>query len=120
MSLQTWKDEFYPVPASEPMGEHKAQIEHSLRKWRGATKENTEKHGVFYEDHTIFDETDSTGKFMFGSESCSLCLNNECHECPIVLSGRFGCNYSYSEYRMSGCDPTPMIAVLENLLEKYS
>jgi hypothetical protein len=32
MSLQTWKDEFYPVPASEPMGGYKAQIEHSLRK----------------------------------------------------------------------------------------
>lgn len=47
MSLQTWKDEFYPVPASEPIGGHKAQIEHSLRKWRGATKENTEKHGCF-------------------------------------------------------------------------
>lgn len=38
MSLETWKEEFYPIPADE-VPESQA-LAHSLRKWEGLRKEN--------------------------------------------------------------------------------
>lgn len=124
MSLQSWKDEFYPIKASECGDSHREQIEHSLRKWRGATKENTAKHGCFYKDHFVISnsgpEYSGLSEYMgFGSNSCALCENNRCRDCPIVLSGRHRCISSASEFAASGNDPSTMIAILEELLEQY-
>ena len=121
MSLESWKSEFYPVDASECGKSHREQIEHSLRKWRGATKENAAKHGCFYEGRRINSEHyEKDNPFHFGVESCSLCFNNSsCRTCPVVLSGFQPCESFESEYEMSAYDPSPMIAVLEYLLEQY-
>lgn len=121
MSLQSWKDEFYQVEASEVGESHREQIEHSLRKWRGATKENTAKHVCFYEGRRIYSEHyEKDSPFGFGSESCALCFNNSaCGTCPVVLSGFPPCQSEGSAYAISAYDPATMIAVLEYLLEQY-
>ena len=124
MSLQSWKDEFYPVDASECGKSHREQLEHSLRKWRGATKENAAKHGCFYKDHFVISKAESEcsgyPKAMgFGTKSCALCKNNRCRDCPIFLSGRHSCISIVSEYAASDNDPSSIIAVLEELLEQY-
>ena len=46
MSLKTWKKEFYPISASRVRKDAIAAIEHSLRKWRGLTKDQMKRHGV--------------------------------------------------------------------------
>lgn len=124
MSLDTWKSEFYPIEASKVPVEE--AVQHSLRKWRGLTKENLEKHGV------IKDE-DST-KIMYGkggmsidAHSCALCehyldsyqMDNACEGCPLVTVRGVPCDDDsessvspYHEFTGKG-NPLPMIAALE-------
>ncbi len=126
MSLETWKKEYYPIPADDPSlkGQPVACIQHSLTKWKGLRPENLEKHEV----------TDLLGDrcIKFGNNtlwidgsSCSLCCNYTCdmvgldggtQECPIQkISG----DHCGSAYRCKAQLVEPVISLLEQTLEVY-
>ena len=126
MSLDTWKAEFYPIPASAcPPGQ---AVEHSLRKWRGLRKENLERHGIERDGRFIGIE------FRIGDETCALCriyydhkaaYRDACNDCPIHQLTGARCDSSGSPYDSFGSpydsfvtngDPEPMIALLERTL----
>lgn len=137
MSIASWKAEFYPVPVQELKEIEKLSneelIQHSLKKWRGATKDNLAKHGLmkipgkgfiaYYFGHKL-------QYFSFGANSCSLCKvysmqdkrnydEEECINCPLSQLGDC-CLYegsSYFKFIISN-DPKPMIKLLERALKK--
>lgn len=123
MSLQTWKDEFYPVDASEVSQEE--AVAHSLRKWIGLRKENIAKHGVGGE--LPFSVLDVAGASLpIDANSCSLCLHysdSGCPTCPITRAQGHPCDVAGgiggSQWRKWRDDdnPEPMIAVLEKAQE---
>jgi hypothetical protein len=85
MSIESWKEEFYPVTAKE-IAEHGTEqelIEHSLKKWNGLTKENLEKHQL---TKKFFSISDNKGKyFSADGGSCALCQKYDdiCSDCPL-------------------------------------
>lgn len=116
MSLETWKAEFYPIDASKVPVED--AVQHSLRKWRGLTKENLAKHGVKSCGYRIADDTYG---LWINSTSCSLCthyVNNStgCRGCPLVtvIGGRCdkGIDAPYGKF-FEQMNPLPMIEALE-------
>lgn len=117
MSLETWKKEFYPVDAKN-VSEDEA-IRHSLRKWRGLTKENLEKHDLEKIGKTILEKA-IVDKFHVDGYTCSLCnfyVDDRCTDCPLYkLRSSTPCDIgSLSPYRIwvENDDPQPMIALLE-------
>lgn len=123
MSLQTWKEEFYPIEASEVTDKIEA-IKHSLRKWTGLLEKNLKKHDVklLYEEYEIRLED-----FIINFETCALCqlfdvqtVYYECPNCPFVyyLNHRC-CGYIGSPWHefIYYKDPKPMIAALEKMLK---
>lgn len=111
MSLDTWKAEFYPVPAdSVPESD---TLSHSLRKWEGLRKENLEKHGL---------QAD-VGGFHIDSSTCALCQHylksGWCYPCPISTMGGYSVNCD-DEYRIwvFEKDPEPMITRIKNAISK--
>lgn len=95
MSLKTWKEEFYPIPASEV--EIGAAVDHSITKWRGLKPENLKKHNVVSNEEGIFDESPMTSavgvieQLPINSESCALCsfyIDARCGHCPLYLVRR--------------------------------
>lgn len=132
MSLQTWMDEFYPTPAQKFPTELEA-VEHSLRKWKGLTKENLEKHCVDQRHSSIKDASDA--KLAIDSTTCALCQQHtedgedfaDCDKCilkKINVSEFDGQHYgcasalpekdvtTYREFTVYG-NPQPMIELLE-------
>jgi len=85
MSLQTWKKEFYTEDATNVSKED--AIEHSLKKWRGLTKENLEKHCVVRLRDLICDINGSS-RLYIDKDSCALCLTSgdDCTSCPLFES----------------------------------
>lgn len=131
MSMQSWRDEFYPVPASAGMSDLEA-IRHGLRKWEGHRAENVARHGLKFDSDNIvipyFKIMDSRGRsFVFGEKECALCakyINTviDCHRCPIALSGQRPCtekgrNIAYRKAIERG-DTQAMIDALK-LAERY-
>ncbi len=109
MSLETWKQEFYPIPAETFNNGNYSQeeiFEHSIQKWTGLLSENIAKHGVHL-DNSYFgswmvvgdDYDDKTGnRVPITSESCSCCAayytsDSECDNCPLYEIG-YGCSHS--------------------------
>lgn len=98
MSLQTWKDEFYPIEADKCR--KKDALAHSLRKWTGLTKTNLKKHGC---------EVDCLGnvycvdvELVIGDRSCALCEHysmglNDCIDCPLYKTRGVDCDSSTSD-----------------------
>jgi hypothetical protein len=93
MSLQTWKEEFYPIPASECRKED--AVKHSLRKWIGLKKENLKKHGLRHLGGSWISEVENNENgIVTSSPSCALCTLFVCGpesgiRCPILgFSGR--------------------------------
>jgi hypothetical protein len=90
MSLETWKQEFYPEPADECSAER--AVAHSILKWTGLLKENLKKHNVWrklgeWNLTSINDE-----RFTVASDSCALCYHylepadeeeTPCKRCPL-------------------------------------
>lgn len=121
MSLQSWKDSYYPTPASEAAVSDDVALDHSILKWMGALPENTENHEVSFTDGSIIEEPETT-YLTFNDETCALCHRhykpheNEdcCKTCPLVKSGHQQCNSFSSPYQNSVCfdDPQPMINAL--------
>lgn len=136
MSIETWKQEFYPVSAKEVEKEKAA--EHSFRKWEGARKENLEKHGLERATTTtssIRCVGDHLGdRFYFDGVSCSLCVHfykqgdgwdDGCENCPLcIVRGGVPCTGTAEGERVSPYDkfvstsnPEPMISALKLAVE---
>lgn len=99
MSVETWREEFYPTEAKNCPKESAAM--HSRRKWEGLLSKNLRKHKLplDYRDWPI----------MLGTRTCALCQywnnldmpsNNgyTCKTCPLVLSGHIACGDFHSAY----------------------
>ena len=105
MSLQTWKDEFYPVPAEEASGDAVTALKHSLHKWSGLTESNLAKHGVKIVKRYVIEAAPIIERFGFFDNTCALCLYVEnlkgrldCDACPLVEAGHDECDYDDSAY----------------------
>ena len=99
MSLETWKAEFYPIPA-DATNEADA-IDHSLQKWLGLLPENLAKHQVMLFDSDVVEQgadldSPHTESVTIDGGSCSLCHHfcetdtynshddeSPCVECPL-------------------------------------
>ena len=127
MSYKSWEDEYYPKPASEATSTELEAARHSLKKWQGATGENTSKHGVTFHGLGIWDGTVSRTPFGFGNHTCALCQYNEsesgCGRCVLLKLGA-GCTLQHSPYEKAAeGDVIPMIKALEqavSILENKS
>jgi hypothetical protein len=112
MSLESWKEEFYPVSANNLVANLKSFMSeneintklmyYSLLKWRnGTTKEALRKHDVIYENGIIKDKENKI--LSFASDSCAFCKKYcGCSGCPIfnflghscdTLSSKYGLNF---------------------------
>ena len=114
MSEETWLAEFYPVPANEVSAED--ALDHSIKKWEGALRENLEKHGL---DEPPID---------FDSDACPLCVHyieDGCTRCPLYIArGDVDCcTETRSDEKLSPLDhygegnPRPMLYWLKKAKE---
>ena len=136
MSLKTWKQEFYPKPASRVA--KKNAIKASLLKWAGLRPENLAKHDMVVSHGFVHETEDDEKEFWIGGEDCPLCVHynvpeecrspERCGDCPLVIAETAmsprgePCDYwtadrtppygRWSKHK----DPEPMIALLEAAL----
>jgi len=106
MSLKSWKEEFYSVPACNVTV--KNSEDHVERKWHGLTIKNLRKHGLKRIKGNFI--SDGVSEFQIYASSCAWCkINNKrggvskylfshCHFCPAVKAGMGMC----TDY--DGCD----------------
>jgi len=107
MSIQSWKEEFYPVEAKDVPKEQ--AIQHSIRKFEGLREENLEKHGVL-DDHFVICNF-GIGDFTLGCSSCALCLlylaksqyvEEKCQVCPLFqVRGGVSCDQERQDEDLS-------------------
>jgi hypothetical protein len=134
MSLQTWKKEFYPVPADDV--EAPDAIAHSLQKWIGLRPENLKKHGVQIKHRAVENINphglEDYGYIPISDSTCSLCAvyfeedsYDGCSACPLALArGGAACDNPMDGEGMSpydvftrSSDPEPMIMLLKKAQE---
>lgn len=127
MSLQSWKEEFYPVDASEVKKED--ALAHSLKKWIGLRYENLERHNVAR--HGSYLE-DGEYSFMVTADSCALCAHYltpkpgvfRCGACPLAEAIGASCDQElvvgipapYFAFTRHG-NPEPMIMHIEHAIK---
>jgi len=136
MSLKTWKEEFYPIPADEV--EKKDALAHSLRKWEGLRKAQLDKHGLVRRRCEIAeDDSFFVPHLAIAAETCALCVLAEkesdvntrvpcassyyCGKCPLYkLEGKacdYGKNDPYGIFTGEG-NPEPMISLITRAIEE--
>lgn len=84
MSLQSWKEEFYPVEAQYASPEE--AVAHSLRKWEGLRPENLQKHGLVQNGKHLEEVDSEDEEYFISGDSCALChhyAEDECNCCPL-------------------------------------
>ena len=116
MSLATWIEEFYPVPAAECPREQ--ALEHSILKWTGLLPENLEKHEV-KQCGSYVQNFDEKNWLRIDGSSCALCqyyyrADFGCRgrdPCPIVLVTGKTCDSLYARFIREG-QGTPMLDLL--------
>lgn len=130
MSLQTWKDEFYPTPASTATPAE--AVEHSLRKWTGLLTPNLVAHSVlvmrvggvkFNAVGTRPPWREDAGEYMLvGAGSCALCYHwaaGRCVGCPLYdyLGGEHCAARDTSPQRVFSLtgDARPMVEALRTI-----
>lgn len=126
---QGWLDEFYSERACDVPAER--ALEHGLRKWIGARKENLERYGLCLrkEEHDYWGVrvpgTD-TEILLFNTDTCALCSHHRdtcsrphCPACPLRLATPKACNVTgpWGHFIDHG-DPEPMIAALEQAIRE--
>jgi len=85
MSLETWKQQFYPTDAEFVPVERMARA--AYRKWRGCTPYALAKHDVTF--------WDIASEMLLSDRSCTFCLNYYdwprdgvfCPDCPLTQLG---------------------------------
>lgn len=93
MSLESWKQEYYPVPANET--DKSDAVAHSLRKWLGLRPEVLAAHSLVMFGCRLC-EKDNLGTGLYiDADSCALCHHyspdsvyaedddTECERCPL-------------------------------------
>ncbi len=126
MSLESWKQLYYPITAEKAakLSPH-GIIKHSLTKWRGLRPEVLAEHELRIEFSWIKDKT--ADNLPITGQSCSLCEkhydyskdeSDSCSSCPLAQLGASGTD-CFTEYRhwRDTRDPEPMIALLEKALQ---
>jgi len=95
MSLQSWKDEFYPTTADEATMDN--AIDHCILKWEGLRKENLDKHEI--DKRTYGSIGDNTFTMQIDGSTCALCKvymdedSDDCGDCPLFLArGEIACD----------------------------
>lgn len=132
MSLKSWKQEFYPITASEAADtlDLVGAVKHAIQKWTGLRKENLDKHECRQNDRNKFRVMYKRSRFQVDTESCSLCQmfldrNFNCNGCPLFESrGEIRCdgemakerNSPYNEWLDTG-NPAPMLRALRKALK---
>lgn len=127
MSIESWKAEFYPVPADQVEGEVEA-TRHSIRKWKGLRKENLDRHDCYLSRDIVLQvrQKDWVGGHLgIDAGTCALCAVFYARECGVCvtcsLNKRLGmrCDYGGSSpFRLAvdRGDVEPMILELEGTL----
>lgn len=106
MSKHSWIAEFYSVEARTVKAED--ALEHSIKKWEGASPENLMKHSVVMDRGTI-EGYDGTVVHDFWTGTCALCVQYYepgCDCCPIKP-----CGDDFAELVRNN-DPEPMLKAL--------
>lgn len=131
MSLDSWKAEFYPVPAHK-VPENQA-LHHSLRKWIGLRPENLQRHGLKIAFLSIYEIEREFIRLYINSRSCALCFHyynhhkvgsdEACIGCPLYAVRNCPCDEDsqglispYGSW-LAHKDPEPMIRLLQAALE---
>lgn len=131
MSLKTWRQEFYPEPASRARRRSwEWTVRHSLRKWEGVLPKNLRKHDLA---RNTFFICEKRGKeFALGRATCSLCEKVssyspsnfiDCELCPLsavrVPCGRSGSPWYQATLGDPGGEATvrPLLKALEDALK---
>lgn len=141
MTIESWKAEFYPVPAAEVVKRTELeQAKHALLKWTGAMPENLQKHGLRkalglpillnQEDELysskpaqlIFTNFAKTTQFRFTTEECVWCHNHYksggCEGCPLLKHTGKKCENresAFVEFIHTG-DPSIMIKAINEVI----
>lgn len=128
MSLETWKEEFYPVPAEvyHDEDDELVLINHAIQKWTGLLTESMQKHSVGFRDDMrcaisdlplAYSDAALENVFDIDSTTCALCQrHSHCQTCPVDTFS-IGCNESKSPYDkfVIGNDPLPMLQALKEV-----
>ena len=118
MSLKTWCEEFYPIPAfavQEPQA-----LDHSIQKWEGLRQKNLKRHNVTLRrdgiDLVVYDSEDDDG-VMVNDRTCALCVNYRwCNGCPVLNTNPHGCDSAFQEFSGTCC-PESMLKLLYKVKE---
>lgn len=124
MSLESWKAEFYPVPAADCPKEE--AIAHSLRKWRGLRPEALKRHDVLISINRHVVDEEARYIFFVSAATCALCAHYydeakeelACDTCPLAKSLGAPCDRDRGDttspwWAWGDLNPEPMIAALE-------
>lgn len=137
MSLDTWKQEHYPVEADDASLKDNplASTRHSLIKWYGLRDKVLYKHGLKARSGMLFDPN-SKARFDIDSDTCALCANyyhtsddsrdiRRCLDCPLAQQREQDGKPTPCDFRLKTEDrppyhvwdesnnPEPMIEALE-------
>lgn len=142
MSLESWKKEFYPEEARDTFKTARESkidvvefdlvlVDSCLKKWKGLTKENLEKHECEILEGAVVSIGNALPKLRIDADSCSLCAayfgtyprtSKSCERCPLALvRGEVSCDdprkdeaiSPYQRFRSRNPSPEPMIFWLE-------
>lgn len=95
MSIETWKAEFMPVSANDPLVQINGveAARHSWWKWYGMLPKNLAKHHVKLDQfNSEVSGSDGRGVYVMGSSNCALCVRyrdnsgfTDCTICPLAI-----------------------------------
>ena len=84
---ERWLAEFYPVPASDTEGLTDVEVvERDIRLWSGATKENLQRYGLSYANHSIVGDGWAFRLTRLRSAICRhfyTDARHDCLDCPL-------------------------------------
>lgn len=122
MTIETWKDEFYPIAASVPsLTNDVARLEHSIKKWEGLRPKNVAKHDLIISGDSLFCKTYGYYQYFdINADTCALCVAHRCCTgCPLFKTLGKQCDKGtaapYAIFIETG-DPEPMIKALKETL----
>lgn len=137
MSLETWKQQFYPESAAHPKTDLGRTV-HSLRKWIGLRTEHLDYHGLEVTPWgTLREGSEGPDGFRVDTSTCALCvryvdedptpdvddmdeLGSGCVTCPLAETLGRACDARGAPYRAwpNHRDPEPMIAALRETAKR--
>lgn len=121
MSVASWKQEFYSVPAREAAATTEMALLHAYKKWQGFTRENLDKHNI--------KKDEELDKIYPSVSNCALCVKfykKYCAKCPLdeawgnpcFMSHQNGAPAPYYTY-IHTSNPYPMLRLLKRALKAY-